>query len=239
MKILHSLIEDCKDSPVKDVVVGIFNTLVIAERVGIASTLRPVKDEGGILPETISGKTTKSLAQLSLSENPIEASIGIAAINASVSIPEHFVEIDGRELFLKMGKGRICACIGHFPFIQKLEPMLKKLYTFEKKPTGGDLPEEKIPDFLPLADVVLITGMTLTNHSFEGVMKHVKKGAYVLFMGPSVPVSPILFDFGIDALCGTLVIEPDIVREQIKMGVCYKDIKGLKKVCITRERMYG
>jgi len=239
MKILHSLIEDCKDSPVKDVVVGIFNTLVIAERAGIASTLRPVRDEGGILPETISGKTTKELARLSLSENPIEASIGLAVINASVPLPEHYVEIDGRELFLKMGKDKICACIGHFPFIQKLEPMLKKLYTFEKKPSGGDLPEEKIPDFLPLADVVLITGMTLTNHSFEGVMKHVKKGAYVLFMGPTVPVSPILFDFGIDALCGTLVIEPDMVMEQVKMGVSYKDVKGLKKVCIAKERMYG
>jgi len=239
MKILHSLIEDCKDSPVKDVVVGIFNTLVIAERAGIASTLRPVRDEGGILPETISGKTTKELAQLSLSENPIEASIGLAVINASIPLPEHYVEIDGRELFLKMGKDKICACIGHFPFIQKLEPMLKKLYTFEKKPSGGDLPEEKIPDFLPLADVVLITGMTLTNHSFESVMKHVKKGAYVLFMGPTVPVSPILFDFGIDALCGTLVIEPDMVMEQVKMGVSYKDVKGLKKVCIAKERMYG
>jgi len=239
MKILHSLIEDCKDSPVKDVVVGIFNTLVIAERAGIASTLRPVRDEGGILPETISGKTTKELAQLSLSKNPIEASIGLAVINASIPLPEHYVEIDGRELFLKMGKDKICACIGHFPFIQKLEPMLKKLYTFEKKPSGGDLPEEKIPDFLPLADVVLITGMTLTNHSFESVMKHVKKGAYVLFMGPTVPVSPILFDFGIDALCGTLVIEPDMVMEQVKMGVSYKDVKGLKKVCIAKERMYG
>jgi len=239
MKILHSLIEDCKDSPVKDVVVGIFNTLVIAERAGIASTLRPVRDEGGILPETISGKTTKELAQLSLSKNPIEASIGLAVINASIPLPEHYVEIDGRELFLKMGKDKICACIGHFPFIQKLEPMLKKLYTFEKKPSEGDLPEEKIPDFLPLADVVLITGMTLTNHSFESVMKHVKKGAYVLFMGPTVPVSPILFDFGIDALCGTLVIEPDMVMEQVKMGVSYKDVKGLKKVCIAKERMYG
>ena len=239
MDILNALIENCRDAPAEDVVVGVFNTLVLGGRAGLASSLKPKKGIGGIEPGTLTGKTTLQLAQLSLSHHPIEASIGLAAINASIHHPNDLMEMDGRELYLTMGKNKICACIGHFPFLKELEHMLKKLYTFEREPMGNDLPEDKIPEVLPLADVVLITGMTLTNHTFEGLMHHVRRDAYVIVMGPTAPVSPILFDFGVDAVCGTIVMEPKRVLEQVKIGVSYKDLKGVKKVCITKECMNG
>ena len=43
----------------------------------------------------------------------------------------------------------------------------------ELAPRGDDLPSEAAPELIPTADVVAITGTTLLNRTFEGLVREV------------------------------------------------------------------
>ncbi|NIS59339.1 MAG: hypothetical protein GTO13_01120, partial [Proteobacteria bacterium] len=61
------------------------------------------------------------LALYSRSENLLEASIGMAAINSLIDIDESkCVEANAYEMLLEKGKGKNVAVVGHFPFLSML-----------------------------------------------------------------------------------------------------------------------
>jgi uncharacterized protein (DUF4213/DUF364 family) len=77
--------------------------------------------------------------------------------------------------------------------------------------------------------------MTITNHTFEDVIKYVKKDAFVIMLGPSTPISEILFDYNVDAVCGSIVEDEETFITYVKEGVCVKNLKGLRQVAILKE----
>ena len=90
MKILSTLISSIKkDAPVREVIISTHSTLVCSHHCGISSTLFSTKPHGeevirdaGFLHQ----KTAKELANYALSENTLESSIGLAAINSIIEI---------------------------------------------------------------------------------------------------------------------------------------------------------
>ena len=52
--------------------------------------------------------------------------------------------------------------------------------------------------------------------------------AYTVVLGPSTPFSPVLFDYGVDAICGTLVKEPERALPFILQGASFRRIEGLE-----------
>ncbi len=55
------------------------------------------------------------------SDNPLEAGIGVAAINSLPDVDEsNAVEINASEVLMKQGAGKNVALVGHFPFIPRL-----------------------------------------------------------------------------------------------------------------------
>jgi uncharacterized protein (DUF4213/DUF364 family) len=99
---------------------------------------------------------------------------------------------------------------------------------FEKRLQEGDLPEEVMKHLLPRCDVVAISGTTLINHTFEGVLKLCRKDAFKVMLGASTPLIPVLFDYGIDVLSGCRVIDPDLVLSCVSQGAAFKQIGGTK-----------
>jgi uncharacterized protein (DUF4213/DUF364 family) len=85
---------------------------------------------------------------------------------------------------------------------------------------------------LPRADVVGITGSTLTNGTLEGVLALCRPDAFVVLIGPSTPLSPILFNYGVDVLCGTLVDDPLRVVQQLsgELTVPTPRLPGMRSV---------
>ena len=104
----------------------------------------------------------------------------------------------------------------------------------EKNPQEGDLPEAEAETYIPQADVVGITGTAFTNHTIEDLLKLCASRAYVVILGDTTPLSPILFDYGVDAISGTRVIDPELALNCISQGATYRQIRGIRKLTIKK-----
>jgi len=247
VSIIDDLIASLKgDASVREVRVCAFWTAVVLEdgRCGLASTLRPEEPQcakpappvrrAGHLLEC----SALELAEYAKSENLLEASIGLAAINALLEVDENrCLELNAEELILKEGTGRKVVIVGHFPFIPRVREAAGKLWVLEKRPLEGDLPAEMAAEVLPQADVAAITGTSLINHTFEGLVKSCRPSAMVIVLGPTAPLSPVLFDHGVDAICGTLVTDADSVLQLIGQGANFGQVKrsgGVRLLTMVR-----
>ena len=240
MKILDDLLStlDMK-ATAKDIRQGLFHTAVLTRNCGLAATLprdalrqeQPsVKDPGFLLK-----KSTSELARMAYSENILEAAIGIAAINSLLDVDEYKCSnINARELIIDRGRNKKTVIVGHFPFIPKLREVVKELWVIEKNPREGDVTETEAKDHVPQADVVGITGTAFTNHTIEELLKLCNARAYVVVLGDSTPLSPVLFDYRIDAISGTKVIDADLVLHSVSEGATYRQIKGVRQLTMTK-----
>ena len=242
MEILNDLLSilDC-EAPVVDIRQGPFQTAVVTRRCGLASTPHdpgphhdksPVKQPGSLLELSAS-----QLAHMALSSSQQEAAIGMAAVNSLVDVDESVcVELNAADLIARKGEHKKVAIIGHFPFIPKLRPVVKELWVIEKNPQEGDFPEQDADRYLPFADVVGITGTAFTNHTIGPLLERCNPDAFVVVLGGTAPLSPVLFDFGIDAVSGTLVIDPEIVLRCVGQGATFRQIKGIRLLTMMKEK---
>ena len=81
---------------------------------------------------------------------------------------------------------------------------------------------------MPQADVLALTGQTLTNASLPEMLRLRKPGAFIMLVGPSTPFAPCLFDVGVDALCGSVVLDPDAALASILAGEPYRGMRGVE-----------
>jgi uncharacterized protein len=241
MKVLDELISTLDfNAPVKEVRQGIFHTGVLTRYCGLAATLpkdalrqkAPHVREPGLLLD----KTPEALSQMAYSESLLEASIGMAAINSLLEVDLHLcTELNAADLILEKGEGRNVVIVGHFPFLPRVRERAKALWVIEKNPGEGDYPETEADRFIPQSDVVAITGTSLTNHTFERLLRLCPPKAYVVMLGDTVPLSPVLFDYGVDALSGTRVVDPDLALRCVSQGANFRQIQGVKRLTMTKK----
>ena len=203
MKVIDDLLSDLKsDAPVQQIMVGAFCTIVVLDsdppRCGLTSTLRG-EIHNGIPPVPAAGDILKQsavqLAGLLRSTHTLEASIGMAALNALISIDEtRCKEINARDLILEKGAGKNVAIVGHFPFIKNISDIANNCWVLELNPRPGDIPSHQAADFLPRADIVAITATSLINHTFDELVRLCRPDAFVIVLGGSAPLSPVLFE---------------------------------------------
>jgi uncharacterized protein (DUF4213/DUF364 family) len=242
MKILEDLISALNtEAKVRDIRLGLFHTAVLTRNCGLAASLprdalqqeQPSVGEPGRLLE----KSALELARMSYSNNILEAAIGMAAINSLLEVnDEQCRELNASEIIAEKGKGNKVAIVGHFPFIPKLRQMVKELWVIEKNPREGDFAEGEAENLIPQADVVGITGTAFTNHTIEQLLKLCRPEAYVVIIGDTAPISPILFDYGIDAISGTKVTDPELALRCISQGATYQQIRGIRQLTMLRNR---
>jgi len=227
-----------KGGAVREVQIGAFWTAVVLKdgSCGLASALRdsdhhhhgqnPVR-EAGHLHE----RNARELANLARSDSLLEASIGLAAINALLDVDEDAcVELNAEQVILDHGTGKDVVVVGHFPFIPRVREAARQLWVLEKRPSEGDIPAQAAPEVIPQADVVAITGTSLINHTFEELVRLCRREAFVLVLGPTTPLSPVLFDYGADVISGTLVTDPGIVLRYVSQGASFRQVKRGKGV---------
>ena len=189
---------------------------------------------GGDL-ETLS---SSGLAALTNSGQPTLVSVGMATINALLpQQPELWVDLNAGDVISEHGADKSVVLIGHFPFVDRLRTQVGKLTVLELDPRQGDLPVSEADTVIPDAQVIAITGMTLLNHTFEGLLNLCAPEAFVILLGPSVPLSPVLFKRGVDILCGSVVTSIDAVLAAVRQGANFRQVHraGVRLVTITEK----
>jgi uncharacterized protein (DUF4213/DUF364 family) len=229
------------DREVSDIRTCVFWTAVTSFRCGLASTMaalilpsegNQVEGAGDLLPQG-----AKELAKLTLSSRILEASIGMASINSVLSIDEsRCQDLNAESEIRAQGEGKRIAIIGHFPFVKSLRSEAKDLWVFELPGRGqpGDFTGDEMKELLPQADVVAVSSTTLINHTWGGIMDLISPDACKIMLGPSTPLSPVLFDYGFDSILGSIVIDPEKVLNSISQGANFRQVRGVRKVILRR-----
>jgi hypothetical protein len=228
------------DMAVKSVQVGVHWTAVISRHCGLASTLvgsQPhgharVRDAG-----RLHLKSAHELAEYARSDNLLEASIGVAAINSLLDVDEsRVVEMNAADVLIQRGRGHHVALIGHFPFISQLRASAGELWVIEQRPAADEYPPEAAADLIPRAAVVAITASALINHTLDDLLALCDPKALVIVLGPSTPLSPVLFEHGVSLLSGAQVVDETAALRTLCQGATFQQMAGVRLVTLARDR---
>jgi uncharacterized protein (DUF4213/DUF364 family) len=226
------------DSLVREVYTCVFWTAVVSKHCGLSSTFRDEHPHHGMVRGVgdLRNKSALELAEYAKSDNLLEASIGMATINSLIDIDETKCDAENAlDVLIEKGEGKNIAVVGHFPWIPKLRQAARKLWVLEQRPQAGDLPAEAAEDILPKADVVAITGTSLINHTAEKLLD-LAKGSFVVMVGPTSPLSPVIFNWGVDVVSGTKVVEPEKMLRSISEGAIFPQVQGAKLLNMRNRR---
>jgi uncharacterized protein (DUF4213/DUF364 family) len=197
------------------------------------------------------------LAYLDDLDNPnvLRKTLAIAALNALSSSCEKCVKPDyevlcGHDAFddVTIPPGGKTVVVG------ALVPMLKKLIAADADFTvlemdsrtlkGRELehyaPGGDAPDHVPLADLLVITGVTILNDTLPGLLELAKPGAEILVTGPTASMLPeAFFKRGVTMLGGVRVTKPDEALDLIAEGGSGYHLfgKSAERVVISREKI--
>lgn len=240
MKALLDIIDSLGgDVPVREVRVGAFWTAVVSRGCGLASTLVPEGDHRMIPPIEEAGrltaKTALDLARLAASPNTMEAGIGMAAINSLIAVDEErCVELDAADFLMQRGRGKRIAIVGHFPFVPRLREVAQTLWVIEKRPVEDDLDAWRAAETIPQADIVAITGSAFVNGTIHELLPMAGRDSLVMVLGPSTPMSPVLFDHGVDVVSGTQVVDTALALRSLSEGATYRQMQGVRRLTMAK-----
>jgi uncharacterized protein len=246
MELLNDLLAVVPDGEVIDVCIGLHWTAVVVMsggemRCGLASTLVTRHNHSAEPDVPLAGQfhtlPARELAAFARAKQPILAGVGVAAINALLKPqPELLSDLNAEEVIAAQGIGKTVALIGSFPFVARLRSRVGRLFVIEQEPAADEMPASAAAEIVPQAEVVAITGMTLVNHTLDGLLKLCSSGATILLLGPSTPLSPLLFDYGIDLLSGSIVTAIDSVLAAVRQGANFRQIHraGVRLVTMRR-----
>jgi uncharacterized protein (DUF4213/DUF364 family) len=182
----------------------------------------------------LEGGSALALAQRLLSWEPLEASLGAAALNSLIEAkgePGNVVD-----MILGRAPGKAVTVIGRFPFNDQVRAKASEAYFLELEPQKGELPASASEWTIPRSDIAVITATALINHTLQRLLELGRNASCLtIVLGPTTPMSPILFDFGADILAGVRVSDPEALFRRIVQGTkAFKRLAGAEPVCLAR-----
>ncbi len=232
---------------IEDVKIGLRWTMVTARvrnerRAGLATTMPGEGHHHRDWPDVrhpghLQDMPAQALAGLLHSPSPVERSAGLAAINAL--LPRQataWQDVNAEEVIAQAGAGKTVVMVGHFPFTQRLRKRVGRLIVLELEPRGDDAPADQAPRWVPQADVLAITSVTILNQTLAGLLSLRRPDALTLLMGPSTPLHPSLYGQGVDILSGAIVTNVPAVQGQLCQGAGFRQLHraGVRLVTMTK-----
>lgn len=183
----------------------------------------------------LAGRSVEKYLEDVFCDNILRKTLGIATLNALSSLiweleppTEYAIEMS-KDAFdeLDVTKYEKTVVIG------ALVPMLKKLIaagkdfrvleqdsrTLKERELPYYAPAEAAPEFVPHADLLVITGVTILNDTLPSILAMAKPGAEILVTGPTASMLPEpLFDKGVTMAGGILVTKADEVLDILCEG---------------------
>ena len=186
-------------------------------------------------PVKIKGmKAADVLAALS-SDEPIKAAIAIATLNALSAIcwerglnDNYHIQMNTDAVdVVRMPAESSVAVIGAFvPILRKLKTRGGRWWVIEQDPQtlksdemDHFIPADRSDETIAAADVLIITGVTLVNHTLEPILKAARPDAEIAVVGPTASMLPdALFERGARVVGGVRVKKPDELLDVLAAG---------------------
>jgi uncharacterized protein (DUF4213/DUF364 family) len=248
--IYDDLIDSIPDNlTVQDCMLGLHWTLVKSDfGTGMAMTVKGGRETSNEYRELV-GMPLKNLAGWVKSWNWPEASLGMAAINSALNTAHQVSALTNQAFqttqdpekgnafstFLPYIKDKKVAVIGHFPNLNRLQEFCQ-LSILERVPQKDDDPDPACEYLLPEEEVVFITGTALINKTMPRLLT-LANNSHIILVGPSVPISPVLFNYGVNVISSTVVLNEELVWRAVKQGGTMKAfISGPQMINIRKQR---
>ena len=188
------------------------------------------------------GKPLREIAELAKSWCFEEATLGIAALNAWYARKElldplgaTYDTADDTEVGKRGGSSQKDAfemyrprieradgdahvvVVGHFPHVENIAEYAKLTVLERSCRDEWDTPDPACEYVMPQADYAFITGVTLINKTAPRLLD-LAKNAAVCMVGPSVVMTPYLFEWGVETLAGSVVADAEAAKFACKNG---------------------
>ncbi len=235
-----------KTLTIERLVVGIFFTGVKLSNGAGGVAYTPIKDipqavccpsSAGTTfnPLTVAGKPVSEILPALSSDEPIKTAVAIATLNAlsaacwnqGLAGPYQIhTGVDAQDR-VQMPTGTTVAVVGALvPTLRALKRRGGTWWVIEQDPRtlkGEELdhyvPAGESADVLSRADVLVVTGVTLINHTLEGILAAAKPGAEIAVLGPTASLLPEpLFQRGVRVAGGVWVRQPDQLLDVLAAG---------------------
>ncbi|MBN1134059.1 MAG: hypothetical protein JXA38_03940 [Methanosarcinaceae archaeon] len=182
----------------------------------------------------IAGTTVAEGLKLSLSNNILDAAVGVAVINAASQMvfelrPEKYIFSSVDVLDLIRNEDKV-SMIGYFkPLIPKILEKTENFHVVEKKNVFDErvkiVPEEMSTTVLPESDIIIISGSTLVNKTIDDLLKYKGNARDVVLLGPTASMVPQpLFERGVTAVMGVKINDVDKMLKIVSEAGGTKDL---------------
>ena len=152
------------------------------------------------------------------SETPWSVILDQFLLRIKANCAERLDETD-KDIFAYMSdrmRGKNVAVIGHFLGLEQVAQICN-LSILERRTQPGDLPDAACEYILGEQDIVILTATTLVNKTMPRLLT-LSRGAQIVVAGPTTPLHPLMFDFGIKILGGLVVEDEGSVWRTVAEG---------------------
>lgn len=207
---------------------------------GVASTMlsgethQPYKknrDYGDFTPLKIIGQSTANLFSHPKNTALVQ-SLKIATLNAcfqeslaknKYSILNNTDPVDLLDLSHYSNITMVGAFSAYIRKIAEVHPRLQVLELSEEaflpEHKAFFVPAEDFPSILPTSDLIIITGLTLVNNTFDGLLEYIPKQSTSILIGPSASIPPeLFFENHISLIGATRITHPDRLFPLVSQG---------------------
>ncbi len=225
---------DKLDITPESVRIGVFYTGVILSSGHAGMSYTPVQE----IPEAVccprsharmpaAGKLSDmqitELMDYALDDNALKAAVGMATLNALSAILladdtcQYKPSSYGNALdLIDITSEDTVAMVGAFPpFIKRIQEITKNLFVIDKNPKvvgKGDTIKiesaDRLKEIIPRANILVITGVTLVNHTLGPILELAENANEVVVVGPTASVYPEpLFKRGVTVMGGVRITD--------------------------------
>lgn len=219
---------------VKDLCVGLELLAVQLDggEVGVAYVLRGDIPCGCGAPWTAgeaAGMSARDLAAAMRQEaNPLSAAVGVAVCNAVADYDALASRVSDAADAFDVRPGDTVGMVGNIgPVARQLRPKARRLIIFDRGQREGVYPDEDQERLLPKCDLVVVTGSTLLNGTFDQVLARCRGAREVVLTGGTTPLYPAAFrDTGVTVLAGCRWFPQykDQIFARVAQGACLGQI---------------
>ncbi|MDD4463836.1 MAG: DUF364 domain-containing protein [Desulfobacterales bacterium] len=165
------------------------------------------------------GRPARAAAlELLASREILKRSVGMACLKSLLPDPAAVIAGSAIDLVEPAAAHAPTCFIGYFKTAAMWREQGYPVTIVELFPRPGDIHWDDAGEVLRKAELVLMTGLTVVNDTLEAVIQRTPSARLRILMGPTVPASSALFDYGIDVLGITQIDDVELMSGYALLG---------------------